>query len=129
MLYTKGYSHEFRICNTYCFFSATTVARTRLNVTLYLHCVSCLLSADYSGELPRQSKHKGTTKVAKISKARTKRHIRNKVLHLIYCKLKFESEKKKNTHCKSTSQAIPPPPLLLLLLLLLIIIIIIIIIL
>jgi hypothetical protein len=30
-----------RICNTYCFFTATMVTRTRLNVTLYIHCLSC----------------------------------------------------------------------------------------
>jgi len=27
-----------RICNTYCFSTATIVARTRLNVTLHVHC-------------------------------------------------------------------------------------------
>jgi hypothetical protein len=62
--------------------------------------VSCLLSADYSGELPRQNKHKETTTNAEISKARTKRHIRNKALHLIYCQLKVNSEEKKNIHYK-----------------------------
>ena len=30
----------FRICNTYGFYTATGIARTRLNVTLYVHCVS-----------------------------------------------------------------------------------------
>jgi hypothetical protein len=28
-------------CNTDCFSTATLVARTRLNVTLYVHCLSC----------------------------------------------------------------------------------------
>ena len=30
-----------RIWNSYCFYTATGVARTRLNVTLYVHCLSC----------------------------------------------------------------------------------------
>jgi hypothetical protein len=30
-------------CNTYCFSTAIIVARTRLNVTLYVHCLSCLV--------------------------------------------------------------------------------------
>jgi len=29
------------ICNTYCFPTITTVARTRLNVTLYVHYLYC----------------------------------------------------------------------------------------
>jgi len=41
MLDTKGYKHTLRICNTYCFSTAKVVARTRLNVTLYVHCLSC----------------------------------------------------------------------------------------
>ena len=41
MLGTKGYKHTLRICNTYYFPIATIVARTRLNVTLYIHCLSC----------------------------------------------------------------------------------------
>jgi len=31
------------ICNTYCLSTATMVARTRLSVTLYVHCLSCYL--------------------------------------------------------------------------------------
>jgi hypothetical protein len=30
-----------RICNPYCFSTATVVTRTRLDVTLYVHCPSC----------------------------------------------------------------------------------------
>jgi len=30
---TKVYKHTLTICNTYCFFSTTVVARTRLTVT------------------------------------------------------------------------------------------------
>jgi hypothetical protein len=37
-----GYRHTLRICNTYCFSTATMVTRTGLNVTLYVHCLSCL---------------------------------------------------------------------------------------
>ena len=33
--------HTFRLCDTHCFSTATIVARTSLNVTLYLHCLSC----------------------------------------------------------------------------------------
>ena len=42
MLDTYGYRHTLRKCNTFCFSTATIVARTRLNVTLYVHCLSCL---------------------------------------------------------------------------------------
>jgi len=31
------------LCNTYCFSTATMVARTRLNVTLDVHCMSCMI--------------------------------------------------------------------------------------
>jgi len=34
--------YTLRICNTYCFSTVTMVARTHTNVTLYLHCPSCL---------------------------------------------------------------------------------------
>jgi len=37
MLDAQGYKRVVRICNNYCFFSATGLARTCLNVTLYLH--------------------------------------------------------------------------------------------
>ena len=43
MLDTLVYKHTFRICNTYCFYTATMFARIRLSVTLYVHCLSCLL--------------------------------------------------------------------------------------
>ena len=33
MLDTQDYKHTLIICNTYCFFTATMVARTRLNIT------------------------------------------------------------------------------------------------
>jgi hypothetical protein len=36
-----GYNHTLRICNTYCFSTATMVARTRLNITLYVHGLYC----------------------------------------------------------------------------------------
>ena len=39
---TKGYKHTLRICNTYCFSTATVVTRKRLNVTLYVHCLYCV---------------------------------------------------------------------------------------
>jgi len=34
ILDTEDYKHTLRICNTYCFSTATMVARTRFNVTL-----------------------------------------------------------------------------------------------
>jgi hypothetical protein len=36
----QGYKHTRRICNAYCFSTATVVTRTRLNVTFYVHCPS-----------------------------------------------------------------------------------------
>jgi hypothetical protein len=38
MLGTLGYKYTLRICNSYFLFTATMVARTRLIVTLYVHC-------------------------------------------------------------------------------------------
>jgi len=34
-------THALTLCNTYCFSAATVVARTRLTVTLYVHCLYC----------------------------------------------------------------------------------------
>jgi len=39
---TKTADNTLRICNTYCFSTATTVTREHLNVTLYAQCLSCL---------------------------------------------------------------------------------------
>ena len=41
MLDTQGYKHTLRICNTYCFCTATVVLRTRLIVTLFVQCLHC----------------------------------------------------------------------------------------
>ena len=41
MLDTEGYRHTLTICNSYCFSTATMVARTHLNVTSYVHYLSC----------------------------------------------------------------------------------------
>jgi hypothetical protein len=35
----NGYKHTLRICINFCFYTATMVARTRLDVTLYVHCL------------------------------------------------------------------------------------------
>jgi len=35
-------THTLRLCNTHCFSTAKVVARTRLYVALYVHCMSCL---------------------------------------------------------------------------------------
>jgi len=40
---TKATKHTFTICNNYCFSTSTMVARARLNVTLYIHFLSCLV--------------------------------------------------------------------------------------
>jgi len=45
----KATKHTLRICNAYCYFTATMVARTRLNVKLYVNCLS------YSGPLPKMT--------------------------------------------------------------------------
>jgi hypothetical protein len=34
---------HWRLCNTFCFSTATVVMRTRFRVTLYVHCLPCLL--------------------------------------------------------------------------------------
>ena len=34
------------ICNTHCFSTATIGTRTRLNATLYVHCLSCFQIAE-----------------------------------------------------------------------------------
>ena len=39
--HTHTHTHTLTICNTFCFSTTTTVARTRLSVTLYVHCLSC----------------------------------------------------------------------------------------
>jgi hypothetical protein len=39
---TWGYKHKHRMFNIYCFSTATMVTRTRLNVTLCVHSLSCL---------------------------------------------------------------------------------------
>jgi len=39
----KTTKHTFTICNTYCFSTATMVAQARLNITLYILGLSCLV--------------------------------------------------------------------------------------
>jgi len=36
------HTHTLKLCNTRCFYTAAMVARTRLNITLYVHCQSCV---------------------------------------------------------------------------------------
>jgi len=40
---TYGYKLTLRVCNIYCFSTAIMVTRTRLNVTLYVRDLSCLV--------------------------------------------------------------------------------------
>ena len=42
MLGNYSYKHTLTICNTHWFSHATMVARTRLNITLYVHCLACV---------------------------------------------------------------------------------------
>jgi hypothetical protein len=41
MLDNQGYKHILGICNTYSFPKAKMITRTRLNMTLYVHCLPC----------------------------------------------------------------------------------------
>jgi len=41
VLGTLGYKHTLRVCNTYCFSTVTVVQLSCLNITLYIHCLSC----------------------------------------------------------------------------------------
>ena len=43
MLKNCGYKHTLTLCNTYRISTTTMAARTRLSVTLYVHCLSCLM--------------------------------------------------------------------------------------
>jgi hypothetical protein len=40
--HTHTHTHTLRIRNTFCFSTAVMVTRTRLIVTLYVHCLTCL---------------------------------------------------------------------------------------
>jgi hypothetical protein len=39
---THPHTHTHAVCNIYCFSTATMVARTRLIISLYVHCLYCL---------------------------------------------------------------------------------------
>jgi hypothetical protein len=41
MLDNKRYKHTLKMCNTFCFSTATVIARMHLSVTLYIRCLSC----------------------------------------------------------------------------------------
>jgi hypothetical protein len=42
-------TQTLRICNIHCLFSATVVARTRFDVTLYVYCLSCVYWGLFEG--------------------------------------------------------------------------------
>jgi hypothetical protein len=44
----EGYRHTLRICVTYCIFKVTVTTRTRLNVALSVHSLSCYYSFLYN---------------------------------------------------------------------------------
>jgi len=51
----KATNTHSELCNNFCFFTATMVARKRLNVTLNLYCLTCLelcVSSDSSQKPP-----------------------------------------------------------------------------
>ena len=54
--YLRLQTHTLSICNTYCFSTATVVARTRFNVVLYVHCMSCFI---YLLPTPHRSRKTG----------------------------------------------------------------------
>jgi len=39
--YLRLQIHTLRLCNSHCFSTTTIVARKHLNVTWYVHCLSC----------------------------------------------------------------------------------------
>jgi len=47
MLVTWGYKHKIRIRNAYCFSTAKLVGGTRLNITLHVPCLSCLIFKEF----------------------------------------------------------------------------------
>jgi len=49
MLENQCYRWAFRIYNTYYSPTTTMIARTRLYVTLYIHCLSCLCTVAGDG--------------------------------------------------------------------------------
>jgi hypothetical protein len=64
--HAPAYPHT-KLLNTYCFFTATMVSRTRLNVTLYVHCPSSLNTSSLTQHIPRyqllQTKVQKTTRI------------------------------------------------------------------
>ena len=55
VLDTWGYKHTLRICNTHFFSTTTMVTRSPLDVTLYVHCLSCYLLSRRLGGLQIRS--------------------------------------------------------------------------
>ena len=51
MLGNLRYRNTFRICNTYCFSTATMVTRTRLDVTLSVHCFVFFFCFMFAGNI------------------------------------------------------------------------------
>jgi hypothetical protein len=55
-----GYKHTLRICNTYCIYTATMGARTRLNVTFYVHCLFEIHMSVHRNIIPNYSQTDAT---------------------------------------------------------------------
>ena len=45
---THTHKHTLTICNTHCFSTTTMVARTGLNITLYVHCLCFSITRSYT---------------------------------------------------------------------------------
>jgi hypothetical protein len=48
-------THTHTICNSYCFYTATVFARKRLNVPVYVRCLSCFSCRVYGWDLNNRS--------------------------------------------------------------------------
>jgi len=55
MLHNWVYKHTLRVCNTYRFSTAKMVTLTRLNVTLYVHYLSCYIYRGGKSDVPKVS--------------------------------------------------------------------------
>jgi len=74
MLGTQGCKYTHRLCNTHCFSTVTMGARTRLNVTLYVHRLSCFYRGAKlkAGSLVAYMQGKATKKLTHYVTSHTK---------------------------------------------------------
>ena len=90
-----GHKHTLRICSTYCFSTARAVSWTRLTVTLYAPCLSCLLKVSQQflgkGEFVYLSELSSSHRMVQIDK-------RVKCL-LVFCNVCRSVQSKENFLC------------------------------